>query len=89
MSVKAEVVIKNHSGLHARPAALFIQTANKFKADIVVSSGVKQVNAKSIISVLSLGARGGTQVTIEAEGPDAEQAVKDLVFLLSTIDEGE
>jgi phosphotransferase system HPr (HPr) family protein len=79
------VVIRNEVGLHARPAALFVQTANKFAADIGVANltaGGDVVDAKSILMVLTLGAVRNHELKIQAEGPDAEDAVQALSDLV-------
>ena len=68
--------VEHPVGLHARPAALFVQTAKKFQSDIKVRHGDKEANAKSILGVLTLGAGQGAVVTIRAEGEDAEEALK-------------
>jgi phosphotransferase system HPr (HPr) family protein len=73
--------IKNKVGLHARPASLFVQTANRFKSAITVINGDTSVNAKSILNVLTLGADKGSILTIKAEGEDAEQAIQAFVEL--------
>lgn len=78
----AEVTIQHEAGLHARPAALFVKTANGFQSSITVTAGSKTVNAKSIVQVLTLGAKQGATVTITADGPDADQAVQALVSLV-------
>jgi len=70
--------IRNSVGLHARPAALFVKTANQFKSSITVEYGPNSANAKSILSVLALGVESGTVIKIVAEGEDAEQALKAL-----------
>lgn len=75
--------ITNEVGLHARPAALFVQTANKFKSTITVKNGDVTANAKSILRVLTLGAGNGAVITVIAEGEDAEQALKALQELLA------
>ena len=80
-------VVKNETGLHARPASLFVQKAAKYKSTIKVKKDGKEANAKSIISVLSLGASFGSEITIIADGPDAEEAVAGLVELLDTLEE--
>jgi len=81
-TVKKKIIIKNKSGLHARPAALFVQLANKFDATITLKKGKQSVNGKSIMGVLMLAAGKGSQVEIEAEGEDAEQAVLELEELV-------
>ena len=82
--VRAEVTVKllNKVGLHARPAALFVQTANKFKSNIVVEREGKEVDAKSILNVLSIGAEYGSVITIKADGDDGDMAVKTLSELV-------
>ena len=82
MVVDRSIVIKNKQGLHARPAALFVQIANKFSCDITVSKGKQKVNGKSIMGIMMLEAGSGSRVTIIANGDDAEQAVKELESLL-------
>ena len=81
--VEKIVIIKNKQGLHARPAALFVQIANKFDSDIIVSKGKVKVNGKSIMGIMMLEAGVGSKITISANGDDAEQAVKELEALLS------
>lgn len=77
------VVVRLKTGLHARPAALFVQEANKFSSDIFVEKDDKKVNAKSIMGIMSLAISSGTEVTLSAEGSDAEQAVAALAELVS------
>jgi phosphocarrier protein HPr len=76
--------IRNKVGLHARPAALFVQTASKFRSSVTVRLGDLSANAKSILHVLTLGAGQGSVITVSAEGEDAEQALKALQDLNST-----
>lgn len=82
MLIERKVTIKNKSGLHARPAALFVQIANKFDSDITVTKGRQKVNGKSIMGILMLAAGKGQTVIIAANGEDAEIAVKELSELL-------
>ena len=79
-----EVVVQNQVGLHARPATFFIQKANEYKSSIWVEKDDRRVNAKSLLGVLSLGITKGITITIIAEGPDEEQAVSDLIELISS-----
>jgi phosphocarrier protein HPr len=76
------LVVENKVGLHARPAALFVQTAKKFKSDILVRKDEREVNAKSILSILTLGANQGAVITIKANGEDEEAALKALQGLV-------
>ncbi|QCV54558.1 HPr family phosphocarrier protein [Thermoactinomyces vulgaris] len=78
-----KVTVQLETGLHARPAALFVQEANKFASDIFVVKGNKKVNAKSIMGIMSLAVSRGTEITITAEGSDEEEAVEKLVELVS------
>ncbi|MCM8760721.1 MAG: HPr family phosphocarrier protein [Candidatus Omnitrophica bacterium] len=82
MVVEKTIVIKNKQGLHARPAALFVQIANKFNSDITVTKGRTKVNGKSIMGIMMLEAGVGSKVTIVANGDDAEKCVKELEELL-------
>ncbi len=79
-----EIVVQNQVGLHARPATFFIQKANEYKSSIWVEREERRVNAKSLLGVLSLGITKGLTITILAEGPDEEEAVNDLVALVSS-----
>lgn len=71
-----DIEINNEVGLHARPAALFVQTASRFKSDITVKKDDNSVNAKSILHILTLGVEKGTIVKVVAEGDDAEEALQ-------------
>lgn len=81
--ISEKITILNETGLHARPASVFVNTAAKFKADLTLSKGEKKANAKSILSVLGLGITKGTEITISGSGPDEEQAVKTLADLIN------
>lgn len=81
--VEKKVVVQLETGLHARPAALFVQEANKFSSEIFVIKGNKKVNAKSIMGIMSLAVSRGTEITITAEGADEEEALEKLVELVS------
>ena len=77
-----KIVVDHEVGLHARPAAIFVKAANKYKSEIQVTKEDRTVNAKSILSVLTLGVNKGTEITIHAEGEDADEALKELVGLI-------
>jgi len=70
-----DVVILNPTGLHARPAKVFVNTAKQFDSDIRVAHGAKKVNAKSMISLLTLGVESGSQISIFVEGDDEDEAL--------------
>jgi len=76
------LTVRHEVGLHARPAALFVQTAKQFNCDIKVTHGEREANAKSILGVLTLGANQGAVITIRAEGEDADQALVALEALV-------
>ncbi len=79
--VEAKIIVKHKVGLHARPAAAFVQTASKFSSEIMVRNltrGGALVNAKSILSVLTLGVLQNHEIQLNAEGPDEEKAVESL-----------
>ena len=81
--VERKLTIKNKLGLHARPAALFVQAANKFDSRIIVEKDNEKVNGKSIMGILMLGAERGSSIIIEAEGSDAQTAILELERLVS------
>jgi phosphocarrier protein len=81
----AEIKILNKSGLHARPAARFIQLTNKFKSSIQICKSSKCVDAKNILKVLSLGVDQGDIITIKVEGSDEEEAYKSILELLLNV----
>jgi phosphocarrier protein len=83
MRIEKDIIIKNKLGLHARPAALFVQIANKFDCDITVTKGRQKVNGKSIMGIMTLAAGKGARINIIAEGEDARDAVGELERLLS------
>ncbi|WP_124728354.1 HPr family phosphocarrier protein [Staphylospora marina] len=81
--VEKKVTVELETGLHARPAALFVQEANRYSSEIWVVKGTKKVNAKSIMGIMSLAVSRGTEITIIAEGPDEQEAVNTLSEMVS------
>lgn len=81
--VSKEVTILNATGLHARPASMFVQAAGKFKAQINLIKDGKSINAKSIMGIMAGGISQGTVVQIQAEGADEQEAVDTLVQLIN------
>ena len=75
-------VISNKLGLHARPAALFVQTANRFKCDIEVIKGRQKVNGKSIMGIMTLAAGMGTSISVKTTGEDAALAMEEISKLI-------
>jgi phosphotransferase system HPr (HPr) family protein len=72
--------------LHARPAAQVVRTATGFAADVTLDTGERTADAKSLLAVLALGARGGSALTVRAEGDDADDAVAALAALLAGLE---
>jgi phosphocarrier protein len=79
-----EITIMNATGLHARPASMFVQAAGKYKSDIYVVKDGKKINAKSIMGIMAGGIAKGTLVCVEAEGEDEQEAVEALVALIES-----
>lgn len=81
--VTRAVVIVNSEGLHARPADMLARTALRFRSQIQVQCRSERVDAKSTLNLLILGATQGTEIIIEADGDDAEEAVETLAALVA------
>lgn len=77
-----KVTLTNEIGLHARPASIFIRAAVQFPCDIIVEKDGRSYNAKSIMSILSMSASNGEELTIRASGENEEEAVKSLVDVI-------
>ena len=75
-------VVTCGSGLHNKQATYFIQKANEFRSSIWIEADDRKINAKSLLGVLSMGITSGTEISIVAEGPDEEAAVKELSAML-------
>lgn len=82
--IEQELKILNKQGLHARPASLFVQIANKYASRIVVKKGNRKVNGKSIMGILTLEAGKGSKVVIEIDGEDAHEALEELKKVVSS-----
>lgn len=83
-TAKGEVTIQNEAGMHLRPAAAFVHTANKHKGcDILVVSGEQRVNGKSIMGLVMLAASRGTELTIECTGEGSDLALEELTNLVN------
>jgi len=70
--------VQNRLGLHARPAALFVQTTNKFKSSVKVRKGDQEVDGKSIMGLMMLAAEEGSVLCIRADGPDESEVLATL-----------
>lgn len=77
-----DFMVHNKLGIHARPAAMFVKTANRFRCDIFVEKDGEKVNGKSIMGLMMLAAGPGSKLTVSAQGQDASQALAELETLL-------
>ena len=82
-TLEKKFLIKNKLGLHARPAALFVQTANRFKCEIEVRKGREKINGKSIMGIMTLAIGCGSFITIRATGEDAAGAMAEFSKLIT------
>jgi phosphotransferase system HPr (HPr) family protein len=81
--VEREFTVLLEQGLHARPAARFVQTAARFSSEITITAGGQSAPAKGILGVLRLGVRKGMTLRLRAEGDDAQAAVETLGKILT------
>lgn len=81
-SLSREFVVTNKLGVHARPAALFVKTANRFDCEIFVEKDGETVNGKSIMGIMMLAAGPGSRLQVHARGQDAAQALLELEALV-------
>ncbi len=82
--MEKKVIIKNESGLHARPAGLLVKKASEFESHIEMECSGKKINAKSIMGIMSLGVRKNSEIKIIANGEDAENAVDAIIKLIES-----
>src|ERR1041385_4596082 len=82
MKVTKELLVINKLGIHARPAAMFVKTANRFQCDVFVEKDGERVNGKSIMGLMMLAAGPGSKLTVHADGPDASQALAEIEALI-------
>jgi phosphotransferase system HPr (HPr) family protein len=79
---KLTIKLNNPEGLHARPAAIFVQVASKYLSDLEIEAHGVKVNGKSIIGIMSLGAFHGEEITLTAKGQDEKQMIQALKALI-------
>jgi phosphotransferase system HPr (HPr) family protein len=77
------LIVADPAGLHARPAARFVQTASRFQSRIVIRHGGHEADAKSLIALLGLAIRPSSEIVLTADGPDADQAIDALTSELA------
>ena len=78
-----KVVVQNAQGLHARPAALFVQIASRYNSEVTIQKDSERVNGKSIMGILTLGVQPGVTLTLEIDGEDADKVFAELEELLT------
>jgi phosphocarrier protein len=81
--IEKEVTIVNRLGMHARPAAMFVRIASRYRAEIWVEKEGEEINGKSIMGLMMLAAGQGSKLRIRCEGPDAERAIEELAQLIA------
>jgi len=81
-SMTRDFLVANKLGIHARPAAMFVKTANRFNCDIFVEKGGEKVNGKSIMGLMMLAAGPGSTLTVHAQGQDASSALAEIETLM-------
>ena len=81
--IEKEIAIINRLGLHARPAAMFVRIASRYRSEIWVLKENEEVNGKSIMGLMMLAAGQGSKLRIRCEGPDAEKAMEELEQLIN------
>ena len=81
--LRAEAVVVNRLGLHARPSAKLTAAASKFRSEVWLSKGSRRINAKSIMGVMMLAAARGSTLVIEADGPDEHEAMEAMKALIA------
>ena len=85
--IEKEVVVKNGSGLHARPATLLVKKASGFKSDVSIEYNGKKANVKSLIGVLSLAVTKDATIKVVASGDDEALAVEEIVKLVESLED--
>jgi phosphocarrier protein len=78
-----DFLVSNKLGIHARPAAMFVKTVNRFSCDIFVEKDGEKVNGKSIMGLMMLAAGPGSKLTVHAQGHDANQALAEIEILIN------
>ena len=81
--IEKEISIINRLGLHARPAAMFVRVASRYRSEIWVAKEGEEVNGKSIMGLMMLAAGQGSKLRIRCEGPDADKAIEELEGLIN------
>ena len=83
LKIEKDIAIVNRLGLHARPAAMFVRIASRFRAEVWVAKEGEEVNGKSIMGLMMLAAGQGSKLRIRCEGPDADKAMEEIEELIN------
>ena len=81
--ITKEIIVKNAQGLHARPAALFVQIASRYNSEVTIQKDNERVNGKSSMGLLTLGVQPGVKIILEIDGEDADKVIVELEELLT------
>ena len=81
--IEKEITVINRLGLHARPAAMFVRIASRYRAEVWVAKEGEQINGKSIMGLMMLAAGQGSKLQIKCDGPDADKAMQELEELIN------
>ena len=79
--IERKVTVTNRAGIHARPAAMIVQTASRFESKVILGKDNEEINAKSIMGIITLGAGFDTELTMRVEGSDEQEAADALANL--------
>ena len=82
--IEKEITIVNRLGLHARPAAMFVRIASRYRSEVWVEKEGERINGKSIMGLMMLAAGQGSKLRVRAEGPDAAEAIKEIEQLIQS-----
>src|SRR5262249_40531668 len=83
--LQRKVVVANPNGMHMRPWTIFVQTAGRFRCNVLVHYDGKSADGRSVLDLMMLAAERGSELTLQVEGPDAEQALEALAAIIATI----
>jgi len=80
--LEKKIIIRNETGIHARPASLITKEAQKYQSESIIIKEDKQYNCKSIMSLMSMGAKSGEEILLKVQGNDEDEAFKALINML-------
>lgn len=82
--ISKTLTVVNPSGLHLRPAGVLSQTSMKFKSDVIIEDGSREINAKSVLNVMAAGIKCGTEIKLVCNGPDEKEALETVALAIET-----